>query len=216
MEVSILNIVRILHVTTTGTEYEAYINRTIATYVLHTLSSNLNRSYLTTADHNGTSTASSTLSGFTKTSSTMRRVVEVVRFCSDICLSGKRTNGTLETTAIDTIIDITASHGDISIAKHITSTTTTIDAFVNSNLLSALGYSGIGVRISTDIHEGVTLVACSLASCNIGILTTTKDITDNVSTFGVMRIGAVNCNSCRNILTTCCSDRVTIRIKNLS
>ena len=31
-----------------------------------------------------------------------------------------------------------------------------------------------------------------------------------------MLIGAVNCNSCRNILTTCCSDRVTIRIKNLS
>ena len=193
MEVSILNIVRILHVTTTGTEYEAHIYRTIATYVLHTLSSNLDRTHLTTADHNSTGTSSiRTSSWFTKTISAMRRVVEAIRFCSDSLISSKRTNGTLQTSAIYTVIDVTVSHGDTCILQYISFTTTTIDATITDrNLFCALSYSGIGIRISTDIHEGV--------ASYVSIFTTTKHITRNMDT-----------ESCLIIVLDRCCDILTV------
>ena len=216
MEVGIRRGSRILHVTTTSTEYEAYVNGTVATIVLHTLSSNLNRTYLATADYDGTLTGICFKCLRLTTKTTIMGRMSCWKFLSFSYSS----NGTHQTTTIDTVKDIAASHSDIGVAEHISSTTTAIDVTItDSNLFctfSNWSISPFTSLIGTDINLGITFVGNLLATCYIGILTTTKDITGNVSTFGVMRIGAVNCNSCRNILTTCCSDRVTIRIKNLS
>ena len=73
----------------------------------------------------------------------------------------------LQTTAIDTVIDITTSHSDIGVAEHITSTTTTIDAtFTNSDTLETRNASIIGC---TDIYSSITIY--------IGLTTTAKYIT---------------------------------------
>ena len=179
MEVSILNVVRILHVTSTGTKYEAHVNRTVATFVLHTLSSNLNRTYLTTTDYNGTGTSTiRTSGGLTKTSSAMRRVVEAIRLCSNARRSGKRTDGTLQSSTIDTVIDVAVSHRNSSVAMYISSTTTTIDATIaDSNLFCTFSNRSISPftsLIGTDINLGV--------ASHIFTTTATKDITSDMST----------------------------------
>ena len=120
----------------------------------------------------------------------MRRVVEAIRLCSNARRSGKRTNRAHQATAIDTVIDIAASHGNTCISQHVSRFTTTIDALVNSNLLSALGYSDIGVRISTDIHEGI--------ASYVSLSTTAKHVACDM---GTERYHIIVFDRCCDILT---------------
>ena len=107
----------------------------------------------------------------------MRRVVEVVRFCCDSLISGKRTDGTLQTTAIDTVKDVTASHGYTCISQHICFTTATIDATTDGNLLSTFSYSIKGC-VTSPLRTDKDLCVTS----NFSLFTTTKYITCNMST----------------------------------
>ena len=173
VEVCILISVWIFYLTSTGTEYEAYVNGTVATIVLHTLSSNLNRTYLSTADHNGTGTSVCLKSlRFTTKTFIMSRMSlrQWISFCNS-------SNGALKTTAIDTIIDVAAGHGNTGISQHICFTTATIDATTNCNLLSTFSYSIKGC-VTSPLRTDKDLCVTS----NFSLFTTTKYITCNMST----------------------------------
>ena len=223
-EVRILVRSRIFYFTTTGTENKADINGAAfvayqITGILHTaiFPCSLCRAYLAAADNHRTLTGAC-LIGDNLTDTTCVGFGTCMVFDGTgkriaFAIHRSRTHRTVQTTAIDTIEDITAGHRDTRVAMHIGIAATTIDVTItDSNLFCTFSHriiSSFTSLIGTDVHFTVTRVGSSFTTCYISILTTTEDITGNVSTFGVMRIGAVYCNSSRNILTTCCGNRVT-------
>ena len=206
-------LIRILYETLASAPYPAFRNGTaFCSWPVHTLCCHCVGTYLTGVDNNRTFTSIfCTGNRLTNTVRMSRMAIDIDIFV--LSTSSECTYRTGIATTKDTVKDIAATHRDIGVAEHITSTTTAIDATItDSNLFctfSNWSISPFTSLIGTDINRGITFVGNLLATCYIGILTTTEDITGNVSTFGVMRIGAVNCNSCRNILTTCCGNRVT-------
>ena len=108
-------------------------------------------------------------------------MIDTVRLCCYSRRPGKCSHRTFQATAIDTVKDIAASHGDTGVAKHISLTTATIDALANRNAIETSNTSIIGCA---DIDRGITIY--------IGLTTATKHIT---------------CDSCsrdRNIIESIC------------
>ena len=196
MEVCIRVIIRILHLTTTGTEYEAYIYRTIriscllkvSTRILHTTvcQCSLNRAYLTTANYNSTFTCvSCPCLGFS-TYTTSMSWVSTGKVSSFEC--SYRTH---QTSAIHTVEDVAATHVDIGVTLDIRTSTAAIDrACIDIDTFKACN-----ARI---IHSSICIFSCRLVisikyrfllciDVHVGVtrhisqIATTKDITCNVS-----------------------------------
>ena len=101
---------------------------------------------------------------------------------------------TAQSTAIDTVEDIAASHGDVGITEHISSATATIDTTTAvTGLVDKDTFKTCGFRIisSTDIHSSIT--------CDITFISATKDIAINMGTQNIIFSTFIRCKMCRSI-----------------